>query len=304
MTKKLILAAFALVLLTGFTTLSDRLMSVNPAAAPSSYTGPGDINSGALVFYSCGRAYNAAYATALSAACDVVDTATGLTSCTLHFLSTGYVNTTQCNATACAVACSISKFYDQSGNANDATQATLAKMAGLTFSALNGLPCGAGIGSAGTGGGNLTYTSANTITQAQPYTSTAVAERTGSFTTLQRIIISDTTGGRIFFAGSANTISGNSGASVSLTAADNSPHAMLLVSNSSNPLFAIDSSGNTSTSTNGTNAMSSNEFVMNNGSAPILSGYFCEGGVWPADLGSSYTTMLANMRSATVGWNF
>jgi hypothetical protein len=42
----------------------------------------------------------------------------------------------------------------------------------------------------------------------------------------------------------------------------------------------------------------------NGGTQGLLAGFFCEGGLWPADLNASYQAMLANMRSATNGWNF
>jgi hypothetical protein len=40
------------------------------------------------------------------------------------------------------------------------------------------------------------------------------------------------------------------------------------------------------------------------GAGPMLGGFLCEMGLWPADLNASYQAMLANMRSATNGWNF
>ncbi len=117
------------------------------------YQGPGDITSGAIAFYSAGRAYNVAYAIAHSPLADVVDTSTGLTTCTFHALSTGFANPAECNATACATACSVTKMYDQTvsgacGGSCDVVQATLANMPGLTLSAQNGLPCAAGTNNA------------------------------------------------------------------------------------------------------------------------------------------------------------
>ncbi len=269
------------------------------AVVPASYQGPGDIKSGAIAFYSVGRAYNAAYATGLNPAADVVDTATGLTTCTFHFLSTGFVSTTECNATACAVACSITKLYDQTGTGNHVVQATLAKMPALTFNAQNGLPC-----PAGTGNSAMALVSAGTISQAAPFTLTAVTERIG--TAAGQIMANGNTNFFSFVAG-ANTIRVNNGTAVTLTALDSAFHALLAVASGTAPLFAIDSSANTSTSTNGTGAMSAAEAVLNRATtqtAGLTSGFVCEAGIWPADLNSSYQAMLANMRSATNGWNF
>ncbi len=106
-------------------------------SAAASYTGPGDtFTTSPLAAYSCAQAFTAAYATALSAACDVVDTATGLVTCTYHFQANGSVNPTECNTSgkSCFTACSVTKAYDHTGNGHDASQATLANMPGLTFS--------------------------------------------------------------------------------------------------------------------------------------------------------------------------
>jgi hypothetical protein len=269
-------------------------------AATSSYSGPGDIAGGGIEFVSCGRAYNAAYATGLNAACDVVDTATGLTTCTFHFLSTGFVNTTECNATACAIACSVTKMYDQTGTVNHVAQATLANMPGLTFNAQNGLPCAAGAAVAG-----LVLTGP-TITQALPATFTAVAKRTSAAAASQ-IIESAANTQTLQFTNSANTAAANiGGTSVTLTVADNAFHAFLAVGSATAPLFAVDSSANTSTSTQGTTGLNGAIAVINRatGSREMTNGFLCEAGIWPADLNSSYQAMLANMRSAANGWNF
>jgi|SRR5580704_3566977 hypothetical protein len=271
------------------------------AAPVAGYQGPGDITSGAIAFYSCGRSYNAAYASGGGAACTVVDTATGSVSCVLPLLSTGYVNTTACNSTACLIACSVSKMNDQTGNGNDVVQATLANMPGLTFNAQNGLPCAAGTGNAA-----VRLATAGNVAQAAPFTLTAVTERTGSFTTVQKVLTNDTNTNPINFTASANTLGVNNGTAVSLTAADSAFHALLNVASGTAPLLAIDSSANTSTSTNGTTALTGPEYLMgrSSGAQALIAGFVCEAGIWPADLNSSYQAMLANMRSATNGWNF
>jgi hypothetical protein len=282
------------------------------AAAPS-YQGPGDIASGAIAFYSTGRAYNAAYATAKSSLADLVDTATGLLTCTLKVGTNGYADltTVYCPTlvpvsnvvTWCTTVggCSVTKLYDQTGTGNHVLQATLANMPALTFNAQNGLPC-----AAGTGTSSLNLSTAGAISQNAPYSLTAVAERTGSFTTVQRILRNGTTNAAsLAYGGSANMITTNNGTSVSLTASDNAFHAFLVVASVSAPLFAVDSSANTSTASNGTTALSTNQNVMaSSTNAAILSGFFCEGGIWGANLNSSAFTMLANMRSAINGWNF
>lgn len=299
-----LISAIAIALAVFTTSAFPQILTLGAGSAAKgsavSFQGPGDISSGAIGFWSCGRAYNAAYATGLNAACDVVDTATGLTTCTLHFLSTGYVNTTECNATACATACSVTKMYDQTGTGNHVVQATLANMPALTFSAQNGLPCPAGTGSAAT-----RLATAGNITQAAPFTMTAVTERTGSNTTLQTIMNNGNLN-LLRFAAATNSIAAANSTVVTLTANDSAFHAILNVASGTAPLFAIDSNANTSASTTGTTAMASPENIMgrSTGAQGLLAGFVCESGIWPSDLNSTFVAMLANMRSSTVGWNF
>jgi len=280
-------------------------------AATASYQGPGDITSGAIAFYSAGRAYNAAYAASNGNLADLVATGNGTAVCTLKALSTGYVNLTssacagQTPAAACAAAnggtCSITKLYDQTGTGNHVVQATLANMPALTFNAQNGLPCPAGTNNAAT-----QLATAGSITQAQPFTFIAVANRTGSVTTNQFIFDNSAAQNFLRFSAAANSVVAGSNTGVTLTANDNAFHAMLAVANGAiSSLFAVDSSANISTSTLGTFGLASNQFYMGrNTGVGLLSGFVCEAGIWPADLNASYQAMLANMRSATNGWNF
>jgi hypothetical protein len=276
------------------------------------FQGPGDIASGAIAFYSAGRAYNAAYAAAQSPLADIVDTTTGLATCTFKVGTNGFANlsavvcptgapvvsvTTFCTVTH--IGCSITKLYDQTGNGNHVVQATLANMPGLTLSAQNGLPC-----AAGTGTTTLNLASSTTITQAQPFTEMAVVERTGSTSTAQRILGIGTA--PLLTFGGANGVSYSAGTQIILTAADNAFHALLAIASQTAPLFSVDSSANISTSSSGALTLASTVTLMNRSvlNQAILTGFVCEAGIWPADLNSSYQAMLANMRSATVGWNF
>lgn len=287
-----------------------RDSNYNSDVGTGGFQGPGDIASGAIAFYSCGRAYNAAYAIANGAACDIVDTATGLASCTIPIDDDGFANlldvvcptaapvvnvVTFCTVTH--VGCSVSKMYDQTGTGNHVVQATLANMPRLTFSAQNGLPCPAGTNNAA-----VALISAGNISPALPVTFTSVFDITGSFTTNQRLWAA----GAQQRHSTTNTLATSNGTSVPLTVADSAFHAALSVFSATAPLIAVDSSANTSTSTTGTNAIN-NLVTFMNFSTPttgLLAGFECEMGIWPADLNSSYQAMLANMRSATNGWNF
>lgn len=97
------------------------------------YVGPGDVQGSASGYWSCTRAYTAAYAASSGNACDLVR-ASDSASCTMVFLADGNadVSTTNsctgatqtvtqfCNATTCRV----SQAYDQSGNSRHLSQST------------------------------------------------------------------------------------------------------------------------------------------------------------------------------------
>jgi hypothetical protein len=121
------------------------------AAVVPSYTGPGDVQPSPIYFQSCTFAVTAAYAAGNGNACDLVDTATGLASCTLKFASNGIqdlssnlcVGGTVSVTTFCTVThpagCSVTKAYDQTGNGHDFVEATLVNMPIFTFNALGTL---------------------------------------------------------------------------------------------------------------------------------------------------------------------
>lgn len=282
---------------------------------PNSYCGPGDIASSALGFWSAGRAYSYSFAQSTAAIADLVDTSTGLLTCTMKIATSGFADLT---STVCPTGvptmnvptwcttvsgCSITKLYDQTGNGNHLTQATLADMPSLTVSAQNSLPCPAGTGASGLGLNSTTFPS-----QSAPYSVFAVAERTGSTSTSQWITgnSNSANNGEIFF-GTANNILVNNGAQPSLTANDNAFHAIAASFSGtlSQRVFAIDSSANKTTAANGSNAISNGKFYfMNAAGTPILSGFACEETVWGSAQTANYVNLLANMRSATYGWNF
>jgi hypothetical protein len=97
-----------------------------PAVA-ASYTGPGDITSGATFWYGL-RGYSAAYSTGTNPAVDLVDQA-GANPLTVNILSNGNLDVASIATwvTAHTVpTIKITKLYDQSGNGNQLPKAVLA----------------------------------------------------------------------------------------------------------------------------------------------------------------------------------
>jgi hypothetical protein len=281
------------------------------ATVASSYQGPGDVVSGFYVWGSCARAYNAAYANGTNPLCDLVDSAAPTTViCTLRVLTTGFVDLagSYCNggttpsavcAAATGGACRVSKVYDQSGNGRDFTQATAANQAGLSFSAINGLPainCAAVVAS-------FVQTSNQTLAQPFSVVSTWRLTTGGS-------------NGAAFGAQSTTTWTGNgtSGSSQDRFSAGTSVDVSSVALNAwrgAGSVFNGASSeynmnGTNSTGLNpGTNGFSAEGMRICRGGGVSLNGQVTEAGLVASALNSTQTgALITNMRSSTYGYNF
>lgn len=164
-----------LALLCGF---SPAMQTVLFSGGNRPYVGPGDVFSGAAAWYSTQRAYTKAYAAggASAKAFRVVKTSDGSGGCDVLLSASGFITAspaTQC-PTECSVQCSVTTIYDQSGNAKDAVQATLAQMPVLiqsdaTLGSKPTLNCGTG--------GVFVLLTSGTVAGAEPSTFSYVATR-------------------------------------------------------------------------------------------------------------------------------
>lgn len=154
-----LLASAALFFAPAYTARAqDSYISIPWSGAAPGYAGPGDVKTFSA-WYSCARAYNAAYATALGLGCNLRNIATS-EQCDVPFTSAGAIGLVEnCTgasngltaAAFCALSsssCTITKLYDQSGAlactggvACDMSQSTTADQPPITFSCLNSLPC-------------------------------------------------------------------------------------------------------------------------------------------------------------------
>lgn len=277
----------------------------------AAFAGPGDAISGATAFYSCARAYNAAYATGLGNLCIIADVATGATTCTMKAAATGFADLTsalcaggtQTVSAFCTAntSCVVTQMYDQSGSnacngasACDIAQATLASMPALAFSALNSLPC-------------VTFnqkalTSTHALTLAQPVTLTLAMKRT---TVAVANIFGDTGGSiTIFQPNSANVVqlfAGSNSSTVSMS--DNAYHGLQVIANGASSTINVGGSGTGISA--GTNGWSNTDvdlgYLTSFGGGLI--GSVCEAGIWPVGFSSgNQTTMYSNM-SGSSGYN-
>jgi len=231
---------------------SMTLLGAGGGSAVVGYQGPGDVVSGASVFGSCARAYNAAYANGTNPLCDLVAITGGAVVCTLRVKTNGFVDlaANYCAGTtpsaACAAAsgtqCVIAKIYDQTGNGNHFTQATLANMPVLAFSVLNGLP------SIRNNGVNGILTSPS-LTIPTPLTMMSTAQRTANFTNTSRLIVPTTLATpRFSFNNVANQMNFNAGSALTASATDSAFHGLMAVEPSAgNSTIVVDGTATSGT---------------------------------------------------------
>lgn len=282
-------------------------------SAGSSFQGPGDVVAGATAWGSCARAYNAAYANGTNPLCDLKDKTTGTVAiCTLRVLTTGFVDlvgsycvgsTTPSAACAAAAggACIVSKAYDQTGNGNHFTNATVAQMPPLAFNALGGLP------GLLTANATVSILATGNLTIAQPFTFSAVANRTAVVGSTTSIIGAGT---------SANVAMGwpsttglaqlSAGSFITATAANTTFHAMQGIINGAAPNSILTIDGLDTTGSSGAGTISAEPVrLVRGGGSGTPDGNVMEGGIWPnAFDGTQRTNMNTNQHSAANGYNF
>lgn len=331
-------------------------------AAPSGYTGPGDVVSSATGFYSCSRGYSAAYSTGSNKGCNL-RRASDNTTQDINILSNGDFDTasansfagtdatcqgsttglsvtiafTSCSATpkaadtvtgsgisqpeyltACGsfvggagsctlttaqnigvaetvtmqVALFVTEAYDQSGNTFHVTQGTAATQPQWLPSCISSKPCFRFLGS------QLLF-DATTADLAQPNTVTAVAQRTGAFTSTSVIIGSGISGGQNSAMGGLNSTNTlyeyNNGSTVSVTASDSVTHAYAAVFNGASSALVVD--GVNTNETVGSLAFFSGVFIGNvaSGGGQQFTGDVEEAGLWGSAFnGTQKTNMCHN----------
>jgi hypothetical protein len=273
------------------------------APVSASYQGPGDVVSGASMWASPARAYSATFAAGGTNIADIVDTSTGLATCSIPIGANGFANLTAtvCPTGAPAVGvttfctvthtgCSITKLYDQTGNGHDFTQATLANMPLLSLSSINGLPavnCGSGA--------SISMQSAGTVALTQPYSFSAVAKRTAAFTAQGGIFgVSGSVTG-IFGATSANNWFMSDITGTNLAATDSSYHGFNGLYSGASSFYNLDGSDNSISI--GSGALGATTFRFCRAGGSQFEGVVAEGGFWAstgftlAQRGNLFTNM-------------
>jgi hypothetical protein len=258
----------------------------------AAYVGPGDIVGSAKAWWGL-RAYSAAQTDGTHKAINVIRASDSQTCDVFINTSGGLGNTTACSgaangtaiATFCnATTCKVVTRYDQTGNGNDLTQATGAKQAVLTFSCRGSLPCEAYAAGQNYG---ATFSTTN-----NPFTLSAVAIRTGAFTSEGDMFIQS--GAGFYFDTSSNTVSYFNGGAISVTASDNAWHAMELSVDGTASAFIID--GGTPVTTANSFNMTGTLVVGDKSSTPTngLTGNVGEMGIWPIKFTGTQATNICH----------
>lgn len=248
---------------------------VSIASAPSGLQGPGDVVSGARMWWGL-RGYNAAFTGNVANICD---SATGLVCADVTWSGTALVFPT-IGGVACnnvGNICVVKTLYDQTGNGNHVTQATLSKMPVLTLSCLGSLPCATYTIAAA----SCLVTGSSVAAITNPWSMEGIGRRTGNFTTSQRLVGNGTGLGNQSFGWttSASTINLTGVTLGSVT--DSSFHALQGVANGASTSISADGASNTGSITATTKSDLFGLGCTNN-SAGSLDGQLTEGGVWPS----------------------
>jgi len=282
--------------------------------AVASYSGPGDVISGAVAWYGL-RAYSLAYATGNgkivnvrlttnSHTCDILSTTGGNLGNTAN-CSTGGDNA-QAAATFCGANCAVVTWYDQSGAnacsaaACDVTQSTAANQPALTFSCFGSLPC------VTFAGGSVGLAKASSPTNATPVSFSDVSLITNACAGQCTILVSDsaaqyigtsylTSGGTLKYVVYNNSSCGLS-ASCRL-ASQSTLYANQYVSNGASSITNQNGT-DSATFTLQTHPLANTLNLGNDTFAEAMIGSIGETGIWPAAFSAGQRTNMCHNQKA------
>ena len=234
---------------------------------------------------------------------------TGSTGTTLNYIGpTGLGTVTISGGTISG--CTGAIWYDQSG-ANkcssapcNGTQATLAMQPVLVVNVLGGTPCWGGNGTAGMG-----FQTGSMTSISLPLSITGVAERTGNFTTAQRIVANNINPPYLGFTSTTNDAGTSANTQIVGTASNNAFHALIAaldLNANADSVLVSDGSVIAGPAATGTTTWGSTISLMTNPNTDgdNLYGYMCEGSLYSTLLNSTqYGALNTNIHSSG-RWNF
>ncbi len=268
--------------------------TVHSTGGGGGYTGPGDVNSGALLWYGL-RAYSSATrGNNLINVCNVSDVA-----CVdmASDATTGDLVITTVGGSDCSVVtCTIKTFYNQ-GSTGSApmTKTTIAERYKLQTSCSGSLPCARSPTLTTLQG----YNGAFSFTQASPYTVSFAAKRTAANTT-RGVLMGEATSNLFFtgFRNATNSMEIFSTSSANATATDNVFHAVQAIFNgASSNIFVNGTANSVSVTANNLSAVNVGLFRNASLSAPLQGDAFEVGfwaGAWTTSGGGQADNMHNN----------
>jgi hypothetical protein len=258
------------------------------AGGGGGYTGPGDLSLSSPQGWWGLRAYSTAWADGTHKAvritrasdsqlCDVfLNTAGGLGNVTSCSGAGSGAVATFCNATTCT----ISKWYDQSGNSRDYVTGS-GNPALLVFSCIGALPCARFDGT--------DYYELTAVTLSQPITFEVLGSRTGGAGATAALFIDVGNNINVQYTASANTAGMYAGSTTpSATASDNAFHILQYDVNGASSSFLVDATTTAAGSNPGSGSWSTGWVfgAVSGGGAPVV-GDFTEFGIWNSAFQSS-----------------
>lgn len=177
----------------------------------------------------------------------------------------------------------VTEAYDQTGNGSNATQATAGSQLQLLPTCISAKPCMNGVSSA------TQYLQGTIASITQPYSYSAVTERTGNTSSFGGIISNRSSAGTsTYFNNSTNSVSGFGGASVTATASDLSLHAIQFIVNGASSAINVDGTNTTGNFGTQTGSTTISFGVDSTFATPhYITGYLGEGGDWPIAFNST-----------------
>lgn len=278
----------------------------------AAYVGPGDVIGSASMFWSCARAYNAAYATSNGKLCNIRRTSDGHT-CDLLAATTGAPGvigncstggdngstlTTWLNATTGFVVTA----YDQTAGGNcggscDVTQATSANQPQILTSGCATVTGGAYcMKFTAASSMQLISTGSAAISQASGISEEVVAEATSS-ASVYGVLVADTTNnlGMYFHLTGANLLGlFINGGSFSQTATDAAAHAGVGAVTAAGTSSVMNVDGSENTGTLGTLGFNGHAVLGSFNGGDYLDGQISEAGVWVGTWSAGQRTSMCH----------
>lgn len=259
------------------------------AAAAVSYTGPGDVVSGAIGWWGL-RAYNAAVRgnNVIELRRDSDNTAQTFVSLTDGSLDVASITTFKGAANLF-----VRTLYDQTGHSLDFVQTTAGTQIAFTLAGLGSLP----IMQPASG---KRFALVAGPTQAQPFTWYIAVDRTTAVTTSQYYMSMGSNVIDFNSTTSANTIRFSSGSGGVYTAADNTWHTFMAHANGASGHLFIDGSDQGAINL-GSTGMSGNLYLLTDIFNEDTQGNFVEAGIWPVGFTATNATNIDSNASTYWG---